>query len=248
MGNFVLWLQYIQTRYLNTTFLFVGYSGSFCSKWGTLTSTSCGTAQDRRRVGFQYNGRKGAKLTNLHLTDHPRRHRWPTWRPEKRGPASLSEWSGVCVIHSMVYILDWAWANSLFQIFFFFLNRQILEIIHSSKKTNAQLDFVSGFLKKGTAITVQKSGSHLLVKSLFINLLHYNLLMRTCKAGQQLSRSLNSSSSALKLSLLKPNKQGSAIRRYQLVAWSCWQQFVHHRDWQDSISGIWINKENQKNQ
>lgn len=182
MGNFVLWLQYIQTRYLNTTFLFVGYSGSFCSKWGTLTSTSCGTAQDRRRVGFQYNGRKGAKLTNLHLTDHPRRHRWPTWRPEKRGPASLSEWSGVCVIHSMVYILDWAWANSLFQIFFFFFKQTDIRNNTFFKKNECTARFCFRILKKkGTAITVQKSGSHLLVKSLFINLLHHNLLMRTLR-------------------------------------------------------------------
>lgn len=149
MGNFVLWLQYIQTKYLNTTFLFVGYSGSFCSKWGTLTSTSCGTAQDRRRVGFQYNGRKGAKLTNLHLTDHPRRHRWPTWRPEKRGPASLSEWSGVCVCNSQ-HGLHFRLSLSKFSIsdFFFFFKQTDIRNNTFFKKNECTARFCFRILKK----------------------------------------------------------------------------------------------------
>ena len=81
-------LNQIYLQKLNTA-LFIGYCGSFCSEWGTLASPRRGTAQDRRRSGFQYNGWKGAKLADLHLTDHPRWHRWPTWRPEERRPASL---------------------------------------------------------------------------------------------------------------------------------------------------------------
>lgn len=65
----------------------------------------------------------------------------------KRGDQLLSVNGVVCVCNSQ-HGLHFRLSLSKFSIsdfFFFFLNRQILEIIHSSKKTNAQLDFVSGF-------------------------------------------------------------------------------------------------------
>lgn len=54
---------------------FSGNRGSFCCKRRTFASSSCRTAQDRRRSWFQHNGWQGAKLAHLHLTDHPGRHR-----------------------------------------------------------------------------------------------------------------------------------------------------------------------------
>lgn len=67
----------------------LGHCGSVCSQRGTLSSSSCRAAQDRGRLGFQYHGWKGAELPYIHLTDHPRRNRWSTRRPEERRPASL---------------------------------------------------------------------------------------------------------------------------------------------------------------
>lgn len=95
--------QWIKRNFKSVKLLcsFIGYSGSFRSKWGTLTSTRCRTAQDRRRPGFQYNGRKGAKLTNIHLSDHPRRHRRPTRRLEEGRSASLCQWGGMFTLQSL---------------------------------------------------------------------------------------------------------------------------------------------------
>lgn len=67
----------------------LGHCGSVCSQRGTLAPSSCRAAQDRGRPGFQYHGRKGAELPDIHLTDHPGRDRRSTRRPEERRPASL---------------------------------------------------------------------------------------------------------------------------------------------------------------
>lgn len=66
--------------------------------------------------------------------------------------------------------------------FIFFFKQTDIRNNTFFKKNECTARFCFRILKKkGTAITVQKSGSHLLVKSLFINLLHHNLLMRTLR-------------------------------------------------------------------
>lgn len=77
-----------------------GNRGSFRRKRRTFTSPSCRTAQDRRRSRLQHNGWQGAKLTHLHLADHPRRHRWPTRGPEEGRPASLRQRGGMFFSHN----------------------------------------------------------------------------------------------------------------------------------------------------